>query len=155
MKKQFLFATLALATMFTACSKEEELSKNESGTPVNFVIGGVGARTVTTLGQDGAYSTVFKADDEIGIYASGGADITNSKYTVVIDAVDANEIANKVKYFPNEWITNDGNDVTQDAIEYCLPLIQGEQNLRIKNGLPQHYVLRFALEHKKREGKIE
>lgn len=83
MKKQFLFATLALATMFTACSKEEELSKNEGGTPVNFVIGGVGARTVTTLGQDGAYSTVFEADDEIGIYASGGADITNSKYTVV------------------------------------------------------------------------
>ena len=83
MKKQFLFATLALATMFTACSKEEELSKNEGGTPVNFVIGGIGARTVTTLGQDGAYSTVFKADDEIGIYASGGADITNSKYTVV------------------------------------------------------------------------
>lgn len=82
MKKQFLFATLALATMFTACSKEEELSKNEGGTPVNFVIGGIGARTATTLGQDGTYSTKFNIGDKIGIYATGGATITNQLLTV-------------------------------------------------------------------------
>lgn len=99
MKKQFLFAALAFATMFTACSKEEELSKNEGTTPVNFVIGGIGARTVTTPGQDGTYSTVFKTGDEIGIYASGGATITNQKLTVA----DGD---------------NDNQTLTGDAIEY-------------------------------------
>ncbi len=81
--------------------------------------------------------------------------LRNHPYNMRIEYVDVRKVANKVKYFPTEWITASGNNVTQDAIEYCLPLIQGEQNLRIKNGLPQHYVLRFALEHKKREGKIE
>lgn len=79
MKKQFLFATLALATMFTACSKEEELSKNEGGTPVNFVIGGIGARTVT----DASYVATFEANDEVGLFSTGlASDMTNVKYTV-------------------------------------------------------------------------
>ena len=39
-------------------------------------------------------------------------------------------------------------DVTDEAVEYCLPLIQGEQNIRIKNGLPQHYILHSALPRK-------
>lgn len=81
MKKQFLFAALAIATLFTACSKEEELSKNEGTTPVNFVIGGIGARTATTLSEE-VYSTVFEANDQIGIYATGGATIKNQLLTV-------------------------------------------------------------------------
>lgn len=79
MKKQFLFATLALATMFTACSKEEELSKNEGGTPVNFVIGGIGARTAT----DASYVTTFEENDEVGLFSTGlVSDMANVKYTV-------------------------------------------------------------------------
>lgn len=81
--------------------------------------------------------------------------ITNHPYNMRIEHVDVRSVANKVKYFPTEWITKSHNNVTDDAIEYCLPLIQGEQNFHMKNGLPKHYVLRFALEHKKREGKIE
>ncbi len=81
--------------------------------------------------------------------------IANHPYNMRIEHVEIEKVANKVKYFPLEWITDTHNNVTDDAVEYCLPLIQGEQNFRIKNGLPQHYVLRFALEHKKREGKIE
>lgn len=71
--------------------------------------------------------------------------VSNHPYNVRIEAVDVREVANKVKYFPTEWINEAGNNVTDDAIEYCLPLIQGEQNIRIKNGLPQHYILRCAL----------
>ena len=81
--------------------------------------------------------------------------IANHPYNMRIESVDVREVANKVKYFPTQWITEDKNNVTQDAIEYCLPLIQGEQNLQMNNGLPRHYVLRIALEHNKREGKIE
>ncbi len=81
--------------------------------------------------------------------------VSNHPYNMRIEHVDVREVANKVKYFPIEWINETHNNVTEDAIEYCMPLIQGEQNFRMKNGLPQHYVLRFALSHDKREGKIE
>ena len=73
--------------------------------------------------------------------------ISNHPYNVRIDSVPASKVANKVKYFPNEWIKSNLCDVTDDAIEYCLPLIQGEQNIRIKNGIPQHYILPCALPH--------
>jgi len=73
--------------------------------------------------------------------------VANQPYNIRIEYVDVEEVANKVKYFPTEWITEDGHDVTKEAIDYCLPLIQGEQNFRIKNGIPQHYILRCALPH--------
>lgn len=71
--------------------------------------------------------------------------VANHPYNVRIEHVDVREVANKVKYFPKEWISENGHDITDDAIEYCLPLIQGEQNIRIKNGIPQHYILHSAL----------
>ncbi|MBR6773399.1 MAG: 6-phosphofructokinase [Clostridia bacterium] len=71
--------------------------------------------------------------------------ISSNPYNVRIESVDATEVANRVKYFPREWIAENGHDVTEKAIEYCLPLIQGEQNFRIKNGIPQHYILPCAL----------
>ena len=74
--------------------------------------------------------------------------IANHPYNVRIDHVDVSKVANRVKYFPDEWITESANNVTDAAVEYCLPLIQGEQNIRIKNGLPQHYILHSALPHK-------
>ena len=71
--------------------------------------------------------------------------ISSNPYNVRIESVDATEVANRVKYFPREWNAENGHDVTEKAIEYCLPLIQGEQNFRIKNGIPQHYILPCAL----------
>ncbi len=71
--------------------------------------------------------------------------VANHPYNIRIETTDVENVANRVKYFPNEWINDAGNDVTKEAIEYCLPLIQGEQNIRMKNGVPQHYVLKCAL----------
>ena len=71
--------------------------------------------------------------------------VTNHPYNVRIEMTDVENVANRVKYFPTEWINERGNDVTQEAIDYCLPLIQGEQNFHMKNGIPQHYVLKCAL----------
>ena len=71
--------------------------------------------------------------------------VANQPYNIRVDYADVSQVANKVKYFPQEWITENGHDVTQEAIDYCLPLIQGEQNIRIKNGIPQHFILPCAL----------
>ncbi len=71
--------------------------------------------------------------------------IENHPYNVKIEFVDVDKVANRVKYFPSEWINESGNDVTDEAVEYCLPLILGEQNFHYKNGIPQHYVLKFNL----------
>ena len=80
--------------------------------------------------------------------------VKNHPYNIRIEHVDVRDVANKVKYFPSEWINETENNVTEEAIEYCMPLIQGEQNFIMHNGLPKHYILRFELPHEKREGKI-
>ena len=71
--------------------------------------------------------------------------ISNNPYNVRVDHVDASLVANHVKYFPKEWMAENGHDVTKEAIEYCLPLIQGEHNFYMENGIPQHYILKNAL----------
>ena len=71
--------------------------------------------------------------------------VSNHPYNVRIDSVDVSLVANKVKYFPKEWISDNGHDVTAEAVEYCLPLIQGEQNIQMRNGLPIQFVLKKPL----------
>ena len=68
--------------------------------------------------------------------------ISDVPYVVEIDAAPACDIANKEKMFPREWITPDGSDVTESALKYFLPLIQGETVIEKKNGLPVHFKIR-------------
>ncbi len=68
--------------------------------------------------------------------------ISDIPYVVEIDAAPAGEVANKEKMFPKEWITPDGCDVTNSALKYFLPLIQGDMVLEKKNGLPVHFKIR-------------
>ncbi len=63
----------------------------------------------------------------------------NTPYTVVIEPVDVNVVANKEKKFPKEWINGAKNNINDEALDYFLPLIHGEQKIRMKNGIPIHY----------------
>ena len=45
--------------------------------------------------------------------------------------------ANVEKTVPREWITKSGTYVTQEFIDYVLPLIQGENRRELENGLPR------------------
>ena len=58
-------------------------------------------------------------------------------YSVVPKAVDLAVTANTEKKVPLEWISSDGVGLTQDFIDYALPLIQGETQLPFANGLPR------------------
>ena len=57
-------------------------------------------------------------------------------YEISYETADVNIICNKEKPVPAEWITNDGSDISEDFIAYAAPLIQGNVNLPVKDGLP-------------------
>lgn len=65
--------------------------------------------------------------------------LMNVPYTVTIEPVDACKVANKEKLFPKEWINAEQNNIEDAALEYFLPLINGEQIIRMRNGVPIHY----------------
>ena len=67
--------------------------------------------------------------------------ISNNPYRVEIVTADIAKIANQEKKFPREWINPEGNNVTVDALNYFLPLIQGEPELEFRNGIPVHFRL--------------
>lgn len=57
-------------------------------------------------------------------------------YTLSCGLVDVNEVCNKEKRFPKEWITKNGTDIGPEFLTYAHPLIQGEPIRRMENGLP-------------------
>lgn len=67
--------------------------------------------------------------------------ISNEPYRTEIVSAPVEDCANKEKLFPAEWINNEGNNVTTDALNYFLPLIQGEPTIPYKNGIPVHFRL--------------
>jgi len=67
--------------------------------------------------------------------------ISNNPYRVEIVPADIAKVANQEKKFPREWINPEGNNVTVDALNYFLPLIQGEPQLEFRNGIPVHFRL--------------
>ena len=67
--------------------------------------------------------------------------ISNNPYRVEIVTADISKIANQEKKFPREWINPEGHNVTVDALNYFLPLIQGEPQLEFRNGIPVHFRL--------------
>lgn len=65
--------------------------------------------------------------------------ISDKPYVITIETADTSLLANKEKFFPEKWISSGGNQVSDDAIKYFLPLIQGEVNIAMKNGMPVHF----------------
>lgn len=64
--------------------------------------------------------------------------LQNSPYETKIISYAIEDIANKEKCIPREWITQGGNNVTQELIDYMLPLIQGETLLGYQDGVPSY-----------------
>ncbi len=65
--------------------------------------------------------------------------VSDMPYTVTIEAADASEIANREKFLPPEFINSAGNNISDNALPYFLPLIQGELSLCLDNGIPKHF----------------
>ncbi len=65
--------------------------------------------------------------------------VSDKPYLVNIETADTSLMANKEKFFPRKWINSAGNGVSDEAIKYFLPLIQGEVDVFMKNGMPRHF----------------
>ena len=51
------------------------------------------------------------------------------------------DVANLEKKVPDNFITENGHDITDEFIDYCLPLIMGEPEIVTENGIPKHIAL--------------
>lgn len=65
-------------------------------------------------------------------------------YNVEYFATKASNVANHVKSFPMEWMLPNYRGVTQEALDYMRPLIEGSPVIRYKNGV-QQYVVPFYM----------
>lgn len=61
------------------------------------------------------------------------------EYALDIGMIDIIKAANSVKTVPDSFISESGTGVTKECIDYLLPLIQGECEVKYKNGLPLHF----------------
>jgi ATP-dependent phosphofructokinase / diphosphate-dependent phosphofructokinase len=82
----------------------------------------------------------YSIDGENG-YMIGIKRTSDKPYTSEIFTVDTSKVANSIKYFPKEWVNEEKNNVTEEAINYLLPLIQGEPKFITENGLPKYVKL--------------
>ena len=69
----------------------------------------------------------------------------NGEYKCEYDLVPLDSVANFEKKVPAEWITADGTGVTQDFIDYAMPLIQGTVERPTEHGLPRSARLKKVL----------
>ena len=128
----------------------EELTRDHLGCKVRSIELNVmqrcGSHIASLTDLDEAWRIGAAAVNEALKYGGSGVmmgfkRISNNPYRVGIAPLDVRECANKAKYFPKEWITPEGNNVTIDALNYFLPLIQGEPKIDYLNGIPVHFRL--------------
>lgn len=122
----------------------EYLVRDEIGVKVRSIelnvlqrcAGHIASRTdITESFALGQAAVKYAAEGKTGIMVTINR-ISNDPYQWVIQSADVSKIANEAKSVPSEWIHPDGNDVTDEMIDYLRPLIIGEISLQYKDGLP-------------------
>ena len=63
-------------------------------------------------------------------------------YVCHYELFNLEDVANYEKKVPLEWITSDNAYVTEDFIDYCMPLIAGETGMKKVDGLPDFVKLK-------------
>ena len=86
------------------------------------------------------YEALKFARDGVNGYMVAIKRENNEPYTTSYFLIEANKIANNVKYFPKEWINERGNHINEEAYNYFYPLLGGNPNLYIENNLPKYKI---------------
>ncbi|BFM12743.1 6-phosphofructokinase [Simiduia litorea] len=71
------------------------------------------------------------------------------RYSWSIGEAPLDQVANVERKMPRSFISKDGFSITEEARDYLLPLIQGEDNPPYKNGLPVYARLKKVKVEKK------
>ena len=77
----------------------------------------------------------YSKDDNSGFMVAIRRD-SNEPYISSTFLIEANKIANNIKYFPLEWINEAGNNITEEGLNYLRPLIGHSLENSTKNNLP-------------------
>ena len=67
--------------------------------------------------------------------------VSDDPYMAATGIYDVHRIANEEKLVPREWMNKDATNVTKDFVDYIKPLIQGDYQPIMVNGMPRHLVL--------------
>jgi 6-phosphofructokinase 1 len=67
--------------------------------------------------------------------------ISDDPYMAATGIYDVHRIANEEKLVPRSWMNRDATWVTEEFLDYIRPLIQGDYQPIMVNGLPRHLVL--------------
>ncbi len=73
----------------------------------------------------------------------------NEPYTWEIKTANLNDVANKEKLLPKNFINDEGFGITEACKQYLKPLIQGEDYPPYKDGIPQYIKLQKNMVPKK------
>ncbi|MFA5450159.1 MAG: 6-phosphofructokinase [Clostridia bacterium] len=96
-------------------------------------------------GQAAVQAAVSGETDKMVVFER---DMSSKEYKCTTKLIDVSLAANTEKDVPLEWIINDGTMLSQEFVDYALPLIQGECKAPLEDGLP-----RFARLKKVQAGK--
>lgn len=131
--------------MLTGCGEIlENYIRNQFGVKVRSVELNVSQRCsgMIVSGQDmkeaeeaGAFGVRSALDGVNGMMVAFKR-ACDEPYLMECFLADVNEICNKEKTFPAEWITKGGTDIGPEFLSYVLPLIKGEAERKMENGLP-------------------
>lgn len=69
----------------------------------------------------------------------------NGQYHCALKLIDLTAVANVEKKVPRDWINAEGNGVTQDFVDYVLPLLQGKVEHPLQDALPRFAHLKKVL----------
>lgn len=89
---------------------------------------GIVATEAVVNGKSGVFSTLRR--------------VSTRPYSVEYTTEDVAVVANTEKKVPRSWINKEGNDVTQEIIDYINPLIEGVVQTPYRNGLPDYIDIR-------------
>lgn len=100
------------------------------------LLSGTDQREAIGAGAYGVMQAAQKPAEEVTGSMVAFERLEQEEYAITYVLRDVNEICNKEKIIPAEWITPSGTDVTEEFIRYAQPLIEGDVELKKKNGLP-------------------
>lgn len=89
----------------------------------------------------GSYALKLAKEGHTGVMVAFER-VSSNPYKCLMKAVNVSLVANKVKFFPKEWINEEGNHVNKAALDYFTPLIEGNPTLEYNRGLPVYSILR-------------